>query len=124
MLAIAESADQAFAKSALRPRRLPHRALDPGGLGLCISPAGGRVFGREPSLKLLVTAGLVRMRAQPVPERQPLPHLAVYLGDMHVGGTPGSKGRHAFDEEHSVRLRIVRPPDVIKRSQAFDKRRT
>jgi hypothetical protein len=61
------------------------------------------------------------MSAQIVPERQPLPHLSMQFRHVHMVGALLSKGWHAFDEEHSILLRIIVLTDIIKFSKGFDK---
>ena len=79
------------------------------------------MFGGKSSFELLVSPGFLWMSAQIIPERQPMPHLRLRLGHMHMMGAPRSKGRHAFNEEHSIFLRIIGPIDVIKISKGFNK---
>lgn len=55
------------------------------------------MFGSKSSFELRVNCGFFRMNTQIVPERQPLPHLAMQLRNMHVVRTFRSKGRHTLD---------------------------
>ena len=78
------------------------------------------MFGGESSFEPLVSLSFLRMGAQIVSERQPPPHLSIWLRDMHVMGALCAKGRHPLDEEHSILLRIVGPIDVIKISERLN----
>jgi hypothetical protein len=99
---------------------LPHHTFDIGRFSLGISLAICPMFGDESSFETLVSLGFLRMSPQIVPERQPLLHLSMWFCEVHMMGALCAKGRHPFNEEHPILLRIVGPIDVAKASKRFD----
>src|ERR1700733_8038034 len=69
-------------------RCLTHHTLDIGGFGSGIGLTIRLMFGGKSCFEPLVRRRFPRMRAQIVPERQPLPHLSIRLRHMHMVGAP------------------------------------
>jgi hypothetical protein len=101
------------------PPRFGENFVDEGGLGVGVGfPVGAMHDGKIP-LEALLALRFVGTGSEIVPERQVQPLLPSCLGDMDMVGPAHSVGRHAFNEEHPIRLRIFCPEQVAEPLKRF-----